>query len=148
MLTQRAKRIFVRARARAGELSSGREERRVDCGPKETAEKESGRGEKGGNRPVRHFSRVGYALISSCVSWRRRRLECAPDEPAGPTLTPAEKIAQLKAKKEAAEAKKLAEKKMKDKEFQERQRRAKEELAKKNGVVKEHGDGSGVMWIG
>ena len=78
----------------------------------------------------------------------RRRLECAPDEPAGPTLTPAEKIAQLKAKKEAAEAKKLAEKKMKDKEFQERQRRAKEELAKKNGVVKEHGDGSGVMWIG
>jgi hypothetical protein len=68
-----------------------------------------------------------------------------PDEAAGPTPTPAEKIAQMRATKEAAEAKKLADKKIKDKEFQERQRRAKEELVKKNGVVKDHGDGSGAM---
>ena len=41
----------------------------------------------------------------------------------GPHPDPAERIAQLKAKKEAAKAKKLAEKKVTDKEFQERQRR-------------------------
>ena len=83
---------------------------------------------------------------SQRVSWHASSIGVVlPDEAAGPTPTPAEKIAQMRATKEAAEAKKLADKKIKDKEFQERQRRAKEELVKKNGVVKEHGDGSGAM---
>ena len=95
---------------------------------------------------MHHFSAVGYPRIPARVSWHASSIGVVlPDEAAGPTPTPAEKIAQMRATKEAAEAKRLADKKMKDKEFQERQRRAKEELVKKNGVVKEHGDGSGAM---
>merc|ERR1712100_791101 len=60
--------------------------------------------------------------------------EAPRDGEGGIRMTPEEKLAELKKKKAAAEAKRLAEKKISDEKFAERKRRAAVEKRQKGGL--------------